>query len=154
MNIRVAGYQMAVATDVAVNVRKIRAAISWAADNQADLLLTPEGSLSGYTHEFDAAAVEQGLRDVTAHASENDVGLALGTCFVEQDDGCYNQVRFYRADGEYLGFHSKILRCAAVSDQSVGELNHYTEYLSEEDVEFIDKTITEYRIDFAKFYKI
>ena len=35
----------------------------------------------------------------------------LGTCFVEAADGhCYNQIRFYRADGEFLGFHSKTLQ--------------------------------------------
>lgn len=35
-----------------------------------------------------------------------------------------------------------------------GKIGGYTEYLSEEDVEFIDKAIKKHRIDFAKFYEI
>ena len=62
---------------------------------------------------------------MTAHAADRGVGLALGTCFVEHDGGCYNQIRFYPHDAEYLGFHSKILRCASVDGESTGELNHY-----------------------------
>ncbi len=125
MGLRVAGYQMSVGRDVEANARRICAAIDWAGDNGAEILLTPEGSLSGYTHAFDAAGVEAALDLVVARACRRDVGLALGTCFVEQDGKCYNQVRFYRPDGEYLGFHSKILRCGSVNGQSRGEIDHY-----------------------------
>ncbi len=126
MSLRVAGYQMSVSKDVALNTGKICSAIDQAADDQADILLTPEGSLSGYTHRFDAAAVEDGLREVTAHAVARKLGLALGTCFVEADGNCYNQVRFYQPDGQYLGFHSKTLCCGSVDGQSIGEINHYS----------------------------
>jgi predicted amidohydrolase len=53
------------------------------------------------------------------------VGLALGTCFVDDDGRCYNQIRFYDRDGAFLGFHSKILRCASWSQSGEGELYHY-----------------------------
>ncbi len=125
MDIKVAGYQMDVGQEVEINTRRICSAIDWACDRSAEILLTPEGSLSGYTHEFDAVAVQNALNQVTRHAREKKVGLALGTCFIEQDGKCYNQLRFYRPDGEYLGFHSKTLRCASVDGQSKGELNHY-----------------------------
>lgn len=125
MDFRVAGYQMAVGLEIAQNTRRICNAIDWAADHGAEVLLTPEGSLSGYTHELDAGAVEKGLGIVVGHARGRNVGLALGTCFVEQDRKCYNQLRFYRPDGEYLGFHSKILRCGSVDGRSQGEVNHY-----------------------------
>jgi len=32
------------------------------------------------------------------------VALALGTCFVEENASCYNQIRFYDSSGSYLGF--------------------------------------------------
>jgi len=125
MDLRVAGYQMSVGRDVKDNARRIRAAIDVAADESAEILLTPEGSLSGYTHQFDVAAVQEALDSVTGHARHLGVGLALGTCFVEPDGKCHNQIRFYRPDGEYLGFHSKTLRCGSVDGQARGELNHY-----------------------------
>jgi len=125
MEFRVAGYQMAVGQDVDVHTRNICAAIDLAADHDAEILLTPEGSLSGYTHEFDVPSVRKALEQVTAHAGSKGVGLALGTCFVEEDGQCYNQLRFYRPDGEYLGFHSKTLRCGSVDGGGTGEIHHY-----------------------------
>lgn len=125
MDFRVAGYQMYVDKDIRDNSRRILAAIDWAADNGAEILLTPEGSLSGYTHEFDLTEVRKVLDLVTEHARTKNVGLALGTCFEEQDGKRYNQVRFYRPNGEYLGFHSKILRCGSLDGRSQGEINHY-----------------------------
>ena len=125
MDLRVAGYQMSVGREVKDNARRICTAIDLAADKSAEILLTPEGSLSGYTHQFDAAAVQEALGFVTERARSRGVGLALGTCFVERDGKCYNQIRFYRPDGEYLGFHSKTLCCGSVDGQAKGELNHY-----------------------------
>jgi len=125
MDFRVAGYQMPVVENIEDNVRRIRAAIDWAADNGAEMLLTPEGSLSGYTHEFDIAAAEKALEDVTERARAKRVGLALGTCFWEQDKRCYNQIRFYRPDGKYLGFHSKTLLCGTLDTPPIGEINEF-----------------------------
>jgi predicted amidohydrolase len=126
MHIRVAGAQIGVTRDISANVAAIERAIAYAALVRADILLTPEGSLSGYTHDFDQVAVAEALRFVTGAAAIAQVGLALGTCFVEPEDGrCYNQVRFYRADGAYLGFHSKTLSCGTLTDPPRGEIEHY-----------------------------
>ena len=76
---RIAGYQMAVRSDIEVNAVSVCGAIDRAAAGGAEIVLTPEGSLSGYTHEFDARAAEKALEFVTAHARTNGVGLALGT---------------------------------------------------------------------------
>jgi predicted amidohydrolase len=126
MTIRVAGAQLPITTDIAANVAAIERAIDWAGDQGADVVLTPEGSLSGYTPDFDARAVTEALRQVTARAREARVGLALGTCAVEPEDGlCYNQVRFYDREGAYLGFHSKTLTCGSLTDPPRGEIEHY-----------------------------
>ena len=56
MEITVAGFQMAVGLDVRENSEKILGAIDRATASGAEILLTPEGSLSGYTHQFDRDA--------------------------------------------------------------------------------------------------
>ena len=124
--LRVAVAQIPVTRDVAANVETIGRAIDRAAAEKADVLLTPEGSLSGYTHQFDQAEVEEALAKVVAKASAAGLALALGTCFVEPDDGrSYNQIRFYDADGRFLGFHNKILRCGTMTKPTTGEINHF-----------------------------
>lgn len=125
VELKVAGAKLAVSDDVAVNVDAIKKAIDYARQEEADILLTPEGSLSGYTPDFNREEVEKALREVVAYASEARVGLALGTCFYEADDRCYNQIRFYDKQGEFLGFHSKVLRCGDHGDPKGGEINTY-----------------------------
>lgn len=125
MKLRVAGAQIPVTDDVAANIQEIERAIDWASHQGAEILLTPEGSLSGYTPRFDVAAVREGLQRITDRASACGVGLALGTCFVEPDGRYYNQIRFYRPDGQYLGFHSKTLTCGTLEDPPQGEINDY-----------------------------
>lgn len=126
MPITVAGAQMPVTVDIDRNVAAILRAIEYAASVSADVLLTPEGSLSGYTPRFDTDIVEAALETVTARARDARVGLALGTCFVEPDDGrCYNQIRFYEPGGAYLGFHSKTLTCGTLADTLEGEIRDY-----------------------------
>ncbi len=125
--IRVAGAQMPVTEDIPMNLNTIIRAIDFAKGVKADILLTPEGSLSGYTHLFDQQAVEDGVKQIVNKAKHAGIGLALGTCFIEPDDGkCYDQLRFYSATGEFLGFHSKTLTCGTLADPSVGEINHYS----------------------------
>ncbi len=124
--LRVALAQIPVVTDIGANIETITRAIERAVAEKADVLLTPEGSLSGYTHKFDQARIKAGLKKLVAKASSADLALALGTCFVEPDDGrCYNQVRFYDTDGKFLGFHTKTLRCGTMTKPTRGEINHY-----------------------------
>jgi predicted amidohydrolase len=125
--LRVAVAQIPVVTDIETNIETIVKAIDWAVAEKAEILLTPEGSLSGYTHKFDQSTVEAGLKRLLARASSADLALALGTCFFEPDDGrCYNQVRFYDADGKFIGFHTKTLRCGTMTKPTRGEVNHYS----------------------------
>ena len=126
LRLRVAGAQIPVVRDVGQNLATIHRVIDYAIAEGADVLLTPEGSLSGYTHEIDIEATTAALGEVTDRARAAGLALALGTCFVEPEDGrCYNQIRFYEGDGTYLGFHSKTLTCGSMTDPSKGEINQY-----------------------------
>ncbi|MFC2126102.1 carbon-nitrogen hydrolase family protein [Bacteroidota bacterium] len=122
----VAGAKLAVTRSVAENITSIKEAIDFASKENADILLTPEGSLSGYWTGFNQDEVKKGLEEVLSYAEKAGIGLALGTCFFEPDDGkCYNQIRFYDKMGEFLGFHSKILRCGDHFDPEAGEINRF-----------------------------
>lgn len=125
MKIKVAIAQIEVSDDIAVNLNRIKCALAYAADQKADLLLTPEGSLSGYTHLFDVYTAKQALQEVESVAKGAGIGLALGTCMVEEDGQCYNELRFYEKDGTYLGCHTKTLRCGTMTEPPVGEINVY-----------------------------
>ena len=122
--LRVAGAQLHVSTDVNANVAAITRAIEFAQREKADVLVTPEGSLSGYTPEFDAKATARGLETVLARAKAADIALVLGTCFEENDGRRYNAQRFYTPAGDYLGFHAKILLCRRMSEpEGKGEVD-------------------------------
>ena len=126
MQMRVCGAQIPVTLDVQTNLTVICRAVDAAAQSGAQVLLTPEGSLSGYTPEFQQDDVTRALDQVRDRARAAEVALALGTCFVEPSDGrCYNQIRFYAADGAYLGFHSKTLTCGTLEQPPHGEIEHY-----------------------------
>lgn len=128
MKIRIAGAQMRVTENIQANCETILRAIDYAAAERADVLLTPEGSLSGYTPHFDQSAVDAALQLILTRAKTAHLALALGTCFIEPEDGlCYDQLRFYAADGAYLGFHTKILTCGTLTDPPVGEINDYAQ---------------------------
>jgi predicted amidohydrolase len=125
--IRIAGAQIPVNQDVTANLATISRAIDFAVAEKADLLLTPEGSLSGYTNDFDPLAVSQALEVLKQKALAGRLALALGTCFQEPDDQQrYDQIRFYAKDGTYLGFHSKILLCKRIGDPAArGEIDYF-----------------------------
>lgn len=123
--LRVSGIQMPVTTNVQHNLATICRALEQASAVGAHILLTPEGSLSGYTPLFDPPEIEAALTQVTNLASSYHVGLALGTCYRELDGQVYDQLRFYSPQGLFLGAHSKILLCGTLTDPPVGEINEY-----------------------------
>jgi predicted amidohydrolase len=128
--IRVSGLQMLVSRDVAQNEKRILRAVELAADQESDFLLTPEGALSGYHADFDGQEVASAVARVADQARKAGVGLALGTCYKELEDGveyCYNQVRVYTPNGDYLGSYAKILRCSSLSHPGTGEMTEYVE---------------------------
>ncbi len=126
--LRITGLQMLIGKDVSKNESRILDGIRKAADDGADFLLTPEGSLSGYWSGFDTQEVNEALVRVTSEAKRCAVGLALGTCLRERECGemvCRNQVRLYTPGGELLGFHSKILRCSPLNEPDSCEMAEY-----------------------------
>jgi len=124
MKLRVAGAQIPVTKDVRSNLEALNRAIDYAIDEDADILLTPEGSLSGYTHKFNQREVTAALETILSR-SKGRLGLALGTCYIEGDGRCYDQIRFYDKKGQYLGFHSKILLCSNLGKPLKGEIDYY-----------------------------
>jgi len=125
MVLRVAGAQMPVTEDIEANRKAVERAVAFAARNRADILLTPEGSVSGYTARFDDARLEDALGAIVETARTQGLALALGTCRREEDGLCYNELRFYDASGAFLGFHAKILRCGDLRDPANGEITAY-----------------------------
>jgi predicted amidohydrolase len=117
--IRYAGAQLPCTEHLDRNIKEIKTAINWAAENNVDYLLTPEGSLSGYFPGFETkdGRTIQDLVDaekqVTNHAVKMGVGLCLGTMWCESDDRFpegyrkENQIRFYSKTGKFLGSTNK-----------------------------------------------
>ena len=126
--LRIAGAQIPVTRDVNANLVALEHAVQYAAAEKADILLTPEGSLSGYFADFDQGRTTAGLERITAAARRAGVALALGTCFQEPDDGRkYDELRFYARDGSYLGFHAKVLLCRRIANPtSRGEIDYFS----------------------------
>jgi predicted amidohydrolase len=124
--LRVAVAQLPVVKEISKNAAAIHRALDAAIEGKAEILLTPEGSLSGYAPKFDQREVDKQLEAIVKRASAAGIALALGTCYVEPDDQkCYNEIRFYNASGRFLGFHTKTLLCSSLSDPPKGEINHY-----------------------------
>ena len=95
---RVSGCQMPVTRNVQENVRRILNAVDQAAEAFAEILSTPEGSLSGYTHHFDAAEVRGALKAVKERARLKEVGLPFGTWW--QPGGVFEGRTVLRVDPE------------------------------------------------------
>jgi predicted amidohydrolase len=125
MHLTVSGIQMPVTPNIQQNLNTLCLAIEKAHESGAHILLTPEGSLSGYTPQFDPSEVDAALAQVINLASRLQVGLALGTCYREPDGLVYDQLRFYSRQGAFLGAHSKILLCGTLTDPPEGEINDY-----------------------------
>lgn len=125
MKLKIALAQTVVTGDIAANLRAVERGLRFAAGEGAQLLLTPEGALSGYTHLFDRAAQREALAQAEALARSLGVGMALGTCQEEDDGLCYNEQRFYTPEGEYLGCHTKTLCCGGMAEPHEGEYLHY-----------------------------
>lgn len=126
MELRIAGAQIPVFEDLNRNFNAVTRAVRYAAENKADILLTPEGSLSGYHNRFSQADTEKAIDEIVGMASDKGLGLALGTCFYEADGKCYDQLRFYDPKGVFLGYHAKILLCGPVTEASGGETGTFT----------------------------
>lgn len=111
LKVRFGGAQIPVTTELWKNLKTIKKAIDWAAENKVDYLVTPEGSLSGYTpffvqHDGDIQNLNAALKDIEDYAREKQVGLCLGTLFMEEElQGLLkrNEIRIYNKYGDYQG---------------------------------------------------
>ena len=130
IQIELAGLQMTVNTDIKSNALQIIEGIRQTARKGASFLVTPEGSLSGYTSNFNQEELAVALEEIRTEAAKMKVGLMLGTCYKEPGKGkefCYNQVRVYTPEGSFLGAYSKILRCSSLDLPGSGEMTDYLE---------------------------
>ena len=98
--LRIAGAQIPVSADIGTNIQTIKDAIDWAAENNVNYLITPEGSLSGYVDNYEKWEVLVAALDtIEAYSAEKKVGLCLGTLWFEptEDGGVVrkNQIRVY-----------------------------------------------------------
>ncbi|PCJ57463.1 MAG: hypothetical protein COA79_15645 [Planctomycetota bacterium] len=79
----VSGKKNPVSNDIELNKKNVISAIQQAIAEKSEILLTPEGCLSGYTHQFNQKELIQALEEVLQEAKKNSIGLALGTCFMK-----------------------------------------------------------------------
>ena len=129
-SIVLSGLQMTVTSVIKNNQEQIMTGIRKAAQAGANFLVTPEGSLSGYTSNFDQSEVAGALQEIKALTMKLKVGLLLGTCYKEMKNGkefCFNQVRVYSQEGDFMGAYSKILRCSNIDLPGTGEMLEYVE---------------------------
>jgi predicted amidohydrolase len=124
------GLQMNVTNNINENKAQILDGIRRASGEGANFLVTPEGSLSGYTSNFSQNELAAALKEIETAAEKMKVGLMIATCYKELNKGkefCYNQVRVYMADGQFMGAYSKILRCSNMDLPGTGEMIDYVE---------------------------
>ena len=129
-NVILAGLQMNVTRNIENNKKQILKGIQKAAMEGARFLITPEGSLSGYTSEFNQHELSIALTEIVSEAKKMNIGLMLGTCYkdtLNEKEFCYNQVRVYAPNGEFIGAYSKILRCSMLNMPGTGEMVEYVE---------------------------
>ena len=107
--IRFAGAQIPCTPYIALNTQTIKNAIDWAADNNVNYLVTPEASLSGYTASItnEVQLLTLALREIESYAAKKQIGLCLGTLWIEDQSTIRNQIRYYAKDGRYLGATNK-----------------------------------------------
>lgn len=115
--IRFGGAQIPVTPDIQKNIKTIKKAIDWAAENKVDYLVTPEASLSGYSTTWcdNVEVLADSLKEIEVYAALMNVGLCLGTLWIESEyekDNTLkeikrNQLRFYTADGKFIGVINK-----------------------------------------------
>lgn len=140
--IRIAGAQIPVTDTMEENVKHIKTAIDWANKNNVDMLLTPEGSLSGYIaysfEQLESSNLEELEKEVVAYAYSNNVSLALGTESIKKIDcgrvKC-SQIKYY-TDSILVGEYDKQLAIPAehaypgkgpeiISFEGFGRHGHY-----------------------------
>lgn len=103
--IRVSGVQMAVSDDIEENLPKILHHIE---TSDADYLLFPEMSLTGYHGDFDQEKAKAAWRQIAEACRLAYVTAFVGTG-VHTDEGTFIQTRIKTDAGKLLGTHEKLV---------------------------------------------
>lgn len=103
--IRVTGVQMEVSTKLEENLPKILDHIK---KTDADYVLFPEMSLTGYHGEFSNKATRKAWEQISAACRQSYAAALIGTgC--KEEDGAFIQTRIYDKAGELIGTHEKLV---------------------------------------------
>jgi predicted amidohydrolase len=103
--IRVSGVQMFVSHELEDNLPTILRHIG---QTDADFLLFPEMSLTGYHGDFDDATARAAWGEIADACRESGVTALIGTgC--KRGDATYIQTRIFTESGEVLGTHEKMV---------------------------------------------
>lgn len=103
--IRVQGVQMHVSDKLDDNLPRI---LDYIGRTDADFILFPEMSLTGYHGEFSDNHTRAAWRQIAAACRQSYVTAIIGTgC--QEEDGIYIQSRVYNKEGEFIGSHEKLV---------------------------------------------
>jgi predicted amidohydrolase len=121
--------QLPVSDYVSINKKTIIEAMEKHSDS--DWLVTPEGSLSGYCQPpsmqertpEQIQELREALNEIEELQRKLELGLVLGTGFVEQDGLVYNQQRVYDPQSGFITAYSK--RLLTRGPDGGGEIKYY-----------------------------
>ena len=103
--IRISGVQMTVSPKLEENLPKILDAI---AKTDADFVVFPEMSLTGYHGDFSAKAADAAWRQIATACRQSYVTALIGTGF-KSEEGAFIQTRIFNKGGELVGTHEKLV---------------------------------------------
>jgi len=103
--IRVSGVQMEVSAKLDENLPKI---LHYIETSDADFILFPEMSLTGYHGDFSEKATEAAWVKIASACRQAYVSALIGTG-VRTPDGTYIQTRIYSDEGKLVGTHEKLV---------------------------------------------
>ncbi len=105
MKIKVSGVQMPVSSNLEENLPTLLKHIE---ESEADYLLFPEMSLTGYHGDFDQEATEKAWKEIAEACKKSGVTCFIGTGCKEGED-TFIQTRIYSDEGELIGTHEKMV---------------------------------------------
>jgi predicted amidohydrolase len=106
------GCRLRITQDISQNLKELKKFIDWAAENNIDIVGTPECALSGYMwapadHNQDQLnLLEQALKEIKDYSKEKSVDVVLGTAWFDKSGQWANQIKVI-VDGEYQYEYSK-----------------------------------------------
>lgn len=105
---RIMGVQMQVSDELADNLPVILEHIALAGQLEADVVLFPEMSLTGYHGRFDQTARTEALAEISRACAQHGVA-AIVSAGNKQPEGIYIQMDAYGRDGRWRGAHAKMV---------------------------------------------